>query len=108
LEGMAASGRRPARMGASVKSPDVGVFVRPGRLPARTGMTVATEGALWSSLRHLQVAEHPLQSLLVSVVVPPFRPSDHIADKSAMSGAFLSLTSKFCEKLSIKIQKMVY
>ena len=36
------------------------------------------------------------------------RPSDHIADKSAMSGAFLSLTSRFCEKLPIKIQKLVY
>jgi hypothetical protein len=29
-------------MGAPVKSPDVGVFVRPGRLPARTGMTEDT------------------------------------------------------------------
>jgi hypothetical protein len=38
LEGITASGRRPARMGAPVKSPDVGVFVRPGRLPARTVM----------------------------------------------------------------------
>jgi hypothetical protein len=36
------------------------------------------------------------------------RPSDHIADKSAISGAFLSLASKFCEKLSIKIQKPIY
>ena len=34
LEGITASGRRPARTGAPVKSPDVGVFVRPGRLPA--------------------------------------------------------------------------
>ena len=32
----------------------------------------------------------------------PRWPSDHIADKSAMSGAFLSLTSRFCEKLPIK------
>jgi hypothetical protein len=38
----------------------------------------------------------------------PRWPSDHIADKSAMSGAFLSLTSRFCEKLPIKIQKLVY
>jgi hypothetical protein len=51
LEGITASGRRPARMGAPVKSPDVGVFVRPGRLPARTGMTVATERALLPRLR---------------------------------------------------------
>jgi hypothetical protein len=41
-KGITASGRCPARMGAPVKSPDVGVFVRPGRLPARTGMTEDT------------------------------------------------------------------
>jgi hypothetical protein len=58
-------------MGAPVKSPDVGVFVRPSRLPARTGTTAATERALWPSLRHLQVAEHSLQSFLVGVMVLP-------------------------------------
>ena len=82
LEGITASGRRPARMGAPVKSPDVGVFVRPGRLPARTGMTVATERALWFSLRHLQVAQNPLQSFLVGVMVLP---STEIADVAVVA-----------------------
>ena len=45
---------------------------------------------------------------LIEQQATPLWPSDHIADKSAMSGAFLSLTSKFCEKLPIKIQKPVY
>jgi hypothetical protein len=45
--------------------------VRPSRLPARTGTTAATERALWPSLRHLQVAEHSLQSFLVGVMVLP-------------------------------------
>jgi hypothetical protein len=41
------------------------------------GATVVTEWALWFSLRHLQVAQHPLQSLLVSVMVLP---STEVAD----------------------------
>ena len=35
-------------------------------------------------------------------------PSDHIADKNAKSGAFLTMTSKYWEKLSIRIQKQFY
>src|SRR3954466_6323967 len=37
----------------------------------RTGAAAATERSLWPSLRHLQVTQHPLQSLLVSVMVLP-------------------------------------
>src|SRR4051812_3328090 len=71
IAGKTASDRRPARMGAPVKSPDVGVFVRPGRLPTRMGAIAVTERALWPRLRHLQVAEHSLQSFLVGVMVLP-------------------------------------
>ena len=31
------------------------------------------------------------------------RPSDHIADRNAMSAAFLTLISNYCEKLFIRI-----
>src|SRR3954447_16875712 len=60
LEGMTSSGRHPART-----SPNQ--CWRPGR----TGAAAVTERPLWLRLRHLQVAQHPLQSLLVGVMVLP-------------------------------------
>src|SRR3954469_16256440 len=55
-----------------------------GRLPARMGaITAATERSLWPSLRHLQVAQHPLQSFLVNVMV--LLPSAEVTDVAVVA-----------------------
>src|SRR4051812_11503969 len=79
LEGMASSGRHPART-----SPNQ--CWRPGR----TGATAVTERSLWFSLRHLQVAQHPLQDFLVGVMVlPSAEVTDVALDAQAASPGFV-------------------
>ena len=55
-------------------------------------MTVATERALWPSLRHLQVAEHPLQDFLVGVMVfPQAEVADVALDAQAARPGFIGV-----------------
>src|SRR3954447_19409124 len=61
-----------------------------GWLPACMGAIAVTERALWPRLRHLQVAEHPLQDFLVGVMVlPSAEVTDVALDAQAASPGFV-------------------